>query len=58
MVKGFIFFTEQNIHGAYVIYGELGVKQYYGYTKKESEQMYKEECKSKLVYNEKGWCSV
>ena len=24
-----IHFTERNIHGAWVVYGELGVRQYY-----------------------------
>ncbi len=43
-MKSDIFFIEQNIHGAWVIYGRLGVKQYYYYTKKQAVEKYKEEC--------------
>lgn len=42
-MKGIIFMTEKNIHGAWVIYGMLGVRQYYGYTKKKAETKYREE---------------
>lgn len=42
---------EKNIRGAWVIYGNLGVRQYYGYTKKESEQKYIEECKNTFTHN-------
>ena len=35
MIKGNIWLVERNIRGAYVIYGAIGVKQYYGYTKAE-----------------------
>ncbi len=38
-----IFFSERNIHGAWVVYGEDGVRQYYGYTKAEAEKRYKED---------------
>jgi hypothetical protein len=43
-VNGDIFIVERNIRGALVIYGRLGVRQYYGYTKKEAERKYREEC--------------
>lgn len=31
---------EMNVHGAWVVYGALGVKQYYGYTKEEARRKY------------------
>ena len=49
-----IYFSERNIHGAWIVYGQLGVKQYYGYTKKEAERKYKEEC-DKLLFVNKKW---
>lgn len=49
-----IYFSEKNIHGAWVVYGTLGVKQYYGYTKAEAEQLYKTECNKLLFENKKG----
>lgn len=54
-MKSNIFLIEQNIRGAWVIYGRLGVRQYYGYTKKEAEKRYLEECERKLfeVQNDK-----
>ncbi len=42
-MKSCIFFVEKNIHGAWVIYGALGVRQYYYYTKKEAMRLYREE---------------
>lgn len=47
-----IFFIEKNIHGAWVIYGELGVRQYYGYTKAQARKMYIES--SNIIINERG----
>lgn len=41
-----IFFVEKNIHDAWVIYGSDGIKQYYGYTKKEAIKKYKDNCKT------------
>ena len=38
-----IFFIEKNIHGAWVVYGDIGVKQYYGYTKTQAKEKYKNE---------------
>jgi hypothetical protein len=43
-MKNDIFFVERNIRGVWTIYGRLGVRQYYGYTKKEAERKYREEC--------------
>lgn len=45
-VKNTIFFIERNIHGAWVVYGTEGVKQYYEYTKVEASKKYIEECKT------------
>lgn len=39
-----VFFSERNIHGAWVVYGACGVKQYYGYTKKQAEEEYRKSC--------------
>ena len=44
-MKSDIFVVEQNVRGAWVIYGRLGVRQYYGYTKEQAVEMYKNECK-------------
>ena len=44
-----IFFSEKNIHGAWVVYGINGVKQYYGYTKKEAEKKYREEAEKVII---------
>jgi len=36
--------VERNVHGAWVIWGEIGIRQYYYYTKKEAMRLYREEC--------------
>ena len=36
-------FVEKNIHGAWVIYGELGIRQYYYYTKAQAIKLYRGE---------------
>lgn len=41
-----IWFVEKNIHGAWVVWGCLGPRQYYGYTKKQAIQEYKAEITS------------
>lgn len=38
-----IYFTEKNHAGAWVVYGVAGIKQYYYYTKKQAETLYKQE---------------
>lgn len=48
-----VFFVERNIRGAWVIYGALGVRQYYGYTKAEAIDKYRKECSEKIFFNEK-----
>lgn len=52
-MRSCILFTERNIRGAWVVYGDLGVRQYYGYSKRESERRYREECRQTFVYNQK-----
>jgi hypothetical protein len=48
-MKSIIFFTEKNIRGAWAIYGFLGIRQYYGYTKKEAEKLYRDEYKRQVI---------
>lgn len=43
-----IFYIKQNIRGAWVICGRLGIRQYYYYTKQEAIEKYKQELKEKL----------
>lgn len=38
-----IYFMEKNIRGAWVIYGALGIKQYYYYTKAQAQKLYRDE---------------
>lgn len=38
---------ERNRYGAWVIYGEIGMRQYYFYTKREAMQRYRNECKER-----------
>ena len=40
---------EKNIHGAWVIYGAVGIRQYYGYSKRESMRRYRQECDEKII---------
>ena len=51
-MKGYVFFIEQNVRGAWVICGRLGFRQYYGYTKAEAKQKYINECKKTVFVNE------
>lgn len=44
-----VLIVERNIRGAWVIYGSLGVRQYYGYTKAEAIRKYKEEAAGKII---------
>ena len=49
MQKGYnpIFFMERNVHGSWVVYGDIGIKQYYYYTKTQAARLYKEEAWAK-----------
>ena len=49
-----IYFIERNVHGTWVVYGALGVKQYYGYTKKQAKQMYLNECNATIITNKEA----
>lgn len=48
-----IYFSEVNHRGGIAVYGELGVRQYYGYTEAEAKRKYKEECEKKIFINRK-----
>ena len=48
-MRNCVYFMEKNVHGAWVVYGELGVRQYYYYTKKEARRRYIEECRATLL---------
>lgn len=48
-----VFLVEKNVRGAWVIYGTLGVRQYYDYTKSEAIEKYRKECIGKVFFNEK-----
>ena len=37
---GLIYFIEKNIHGAWVVWGAGGIKQYYYYTKQQAKDEY------------------
>lgn len=50
---GDIYFAEKNVRGAWVIYGAIGVRQYYFYTKKQAMKRYREECKQTLIRERK-----
>lgn len=49
--RDIIFFMEKNVRGAWVIYGQLGVRQYYGFTKSEARKRYIAD--SNIFVNEK-----
>lgn len=48
-----IYLIERNIRGAWAVFGIIGVRQYYYYTKSEAKKRYLAEVKSKVVFNEK-----
>lgn len=50
---GDIYFTEKNVHGAWVVYGAIGIRQYYFYTKKQAMMKYREECNKTLIRERK-----
>ena len=39
MSKNKIYFIDKNIHGAIVIYGAIGIKQYYYYTQAQAKKL-------------------
>ena len=44
-----VFIVEKNVRGAWVIYGALGVRQYYGYSKAEAVKKYREAVKEQIM---------
>lgn len=45
MAMRIINLVEKNVHGAWVVYGKLGIRQYYGYTKNAAMREYRAEFK-------------
>ena len=45
-------FVEMNVRGAWVVYGTIGIRQFYGYTKSEAIALYLSECKREVFVNE------
>lgn len=54
MSGGNIYFAEKNVRGAWAVYGALGVRQYYGYTKREALKRYNDECTKTVFTDRKG----
>ena len=50
-MRSCIHLVERNIRGAWVIYGLLGVRQYYYYTKREAMRLYREEFQNTTAIN-------
>ena len=48
-MKQNIFFMEKNLHGAWVVYGIAGIRQYYYYTKAQAKKLYLNECKKIFI---------
>ena len=46
-----VWMVERNVHGAWVVYGACGIKQYYYCTKTEAKRKYKES--ADVFYNRK-----
>lgn len=49
-----IYFMERNVSGAWVVHGELGIRQYYGHTKREAREKYLEEYNRTIFVNMEG----
>ena len=54
MAKSPIYFMEKNIRGAWVVWGLMGIRQYYYYTKAQAKQMYIDEYNQTHFVNKKG----
>lgn len=48
-----VFFIEKNHAGGWTVWGDLGIRHYYGYTKDEAKQKYESEAKRTVFYNKK-----
>ena len=44
-----VFIVEKNVRGAWVIFGALGVRQYYGYSKAEAVKKDRESVKQQIM---------
>lgn len=53
MAKSYITFVEKNIHGAWVVYGDIGFRQYYGYSERAARRLYNEEAAKKVLVHQK-----
>lgn len=49
-----VFFSEINSSGGVAIYGTLGVRQYYGYSKTVAEAKYRADAQKEIFYNQGG----
>ena len=56
VIKSLVYFMEKNIRGAWVVWGVIGMRQYYYYTKAQARQMYLSECSRTYFVNQKGEC--
>lgn len=52
LVGRFVWATERNRYGAWVVYGALGVHQFYYMSKAEAVRRYVAECKEKIFINQ------
>lgn len=52
MTRRYIHLIERNIRGAVVIYGALGVRQYYDYTEIEALRRNIADCKRTFITNQ------
>lgn len=53
LLRNDIFAVEKNVHGAWAIYGSIGVHQYCFRTKREAIRMYLQECKNTEFFERK-----
>lgn len=44
-----VWLVERNIHGAWVIYGSLGIRQYYYYTKTDAIRLYMQDVRKTII---------
>lgn len=52
MSKSPIYFIEKNIRGAWVVWGVIGMRQYYYYTQAQAKKRYIEECNKTYFVNQ------
>ena len=49
-----IWMVERNVYGAWIIRGEIGMRQYIGYSRRDAERMYREEVARKKIVTKPG----